>query len=176
MTCTPSPPLSKPPCQVASQSVPAVAAAAVASPRTAAKNNPLTDRPIAFVPDECWTSGRPAPSWIDTPSGGLSMMLHTRKLGALEVPAIGLGCMGMSQSYGPADEKESLATLDRALELGCTFWDTAEAYGPHTNEELIGRALAGKRDRVTLATKFGFKFENGKQVPGAVDSRPENIR
>jgi len=106
------------------------------------------------------------------------MSLEKRKLGqqGLEVSAIGLGCMGMSQSYGPADETESLATIDRALELGCTFLDTAEAYGPHTNEELLGRALQGRRDEVTLATKFGFRIENGKMVAGELDSRPENIR
>jgi len=105
------------------------------------------------------------------------MTLATRKLGSqgLHVSAIGLGCMGMSQSYGPADEAESIATLHRAIELGCTFLDTAEVYGPHTNEALLGRALKGKRDQVTIATKFGFRIENGKQV-GGVDSRPEHIR
>ena len=105
------------------------------------------------------------------------MTLATRKLGSqgLKVSAIGLGCMGMSQSYGPADEAESIATLHRAIELGCTFLDTAEVYGPHTNEALLGRALKGKRDQVTIATKFGFRIENGKQV-GGVDSRPEHIR
>ncbi|WP_095205029.1 aldo/keto reductase [Mesorhizobium carmichaelinearum] len=105
------------------------------------------------------------------------MTLATRKLGSqgLKVSAIGLGCMGMSQSYGPADEAESIATLHRAIELGCTFLDTAEVYGPHTNEALLGRALKGKRDQVTIATKFGFRIENGKQV-GGVDSRPDHIR
>ncbi|BCH01239.1 aldo/keto reductase [Mesorhizobium loti] len=105
------------------------------------------------------------------------MTLATRKLGSqgLKVSAIGLGCMGMSQSYGPADEAESIATLHRAIELGCTFLDTAEVYGPHTNEALLGRALKGKRDQVTIATKFGFRIENGKQLSG-VDSRPEHIR
>ncbi len=76
------------------------------------------------------------------------MTLSRRKLGSqgLEVSAIGLGCMGMSQSYGPADERESIATLQRALELGCTFFDTAQGYGPLTNEELLGRAFKGRRD------------------------------
>ncbi|TIW99744.1 MAG: aldo/keto reductase, partial [Mesorhizobium sp.] len=104
------------------------------------------------------------------------MTLKTRKLGSqgLEVSAIGLGCMGMSQSYGPADEAESIATLHRAIELGCTFLDTAEVYGPYTNEALLGRALKGKRGQVTIATKFGFRIENGKQI--GTDSRPEHIR
>ena len=103
-------------------------------------------------------------------------MLPTRRLGSqgLEVSALGLGCMGMSQSYGVPDENESIATLHRALELGCTFLDTAEAYGPFTNEELLGRVLQGKRDRVVLATKFGFRLE-GTRLTGT-DSRPEHVR
>ena len=109
------------------------------------------------------------------------MTLETRKLGTqgLEVSALGLGCMGMSQSYGTPeerDERESIATIHRAIELGCTFLDTAEAYGPYTNEELLGRALKGRRNQVTLATKFGFRFEHGKQVGTERDSRPEHIR
>jgi aryl-alcohol dehydrogenase-like predicted oxidoreductase len=106
------------------------------------------------------------------------MSLKKRKLGqqGLEVSEIGLGCMGMSTSYGPADETESIATIHRAIELGCTFLDTAEVYGPYTNEDLLGRALKGRRDQVTLATKFGFRIENGKQVGTDRDSRPEHIR
>lgn len=104
--------------------------------------------------------------------------MQKRKLGrqGLEVSAVGLGCMGMSQSYGPADETESLATLHRAIELGCTFLDTAEVYGPYKNEELLGRALKGRRNEVTLATKFGFRLKDGKQVGTERDSRPETIR
>ena len=110
-------------------------------------------------------------------------MLPTRKLGSqgLTVSAIGLGLMGMSHAYGTADERderESIATIHRAIELGCTFLDTAEAYGPYRNEELLGRALqqlgSRARDRVTIATKFGFKFDDGK-IAG-VDSRPAHIR
>jgi len=92
--------------------------------------------------------------------------MNKRKLGSqgLAVSAEGLGCMGMSQSYGPADEQESLATIDRALELGIDFFDTAEVYGPYTNEELVGRALRGKRNKVVIATKFGWKIEDGKMT------------
>src|SRR5512133_2041015 len=82
--------------------------------------------------------------------------------------------MGMSQSYGAADEAESIATIHRALELGVTFFDTAEVYGPFRNEELLGRALAGRRDSAVIATKFGFRIEDGQSV--GLDSRPEHVR
>src|SRR5712692_10401578 len=106
--------------------------------------------------------------------------MQKRRLGNsnLEVSAIGLGCMGMSFAYGTPeerDEQESIATIHRAIELGVTFFDTAEAYGPYANEELLARALAGQRDRVVIATKFGFKFEE-KGVIAGTDSRPEHIR
>src|SRR5438477_1383277 len=96
--------------------------------------------------------------------------MNKRSLGSqgLVVSAEGLGCMGMSQSYGPADEQESLATIDRAIELGIDFFDTAEVYGPFKNEELLGRALRGKRNSVIIATKFGWKIEDGK--PAGLDS------
>jgi len=103
--------------------------------------------------------------------------MKNRKLGTLEVSALGLGCMTMSHGYGSPeerDEKESIATLHRAIELGVTFFDTAEAYGPFANEELVGRALKGKRDKVVLATKFGFKLVDGQNV--GLDSRPEHVR
>jgi aryl-alcohol dehydrogenase-like predicted oxidoreductase len=101
-------------------------------------------------------------------------MLTKRKLGALEVSSLGLGCMGMSQSYGPASEQESIATLHRAIDIGVTLFDTAEVYGPFANEELLGRGLRGKRDQVVIATKFGWRIEDGK-VNG-ITSRPETIR
>ena len=103
--------------------------------------------------------------------------MEKRKLGGqgLEVSTLGLGCMGMSFAYGGRDENESIATIHRALELGVTFFDTAEIYGPFENEILVGKALAGKRDRVVIATKFGFKIVDGKQRPG-VDSRPEHVK
>jgi len=106
--------------------------------------------------------------------------MQMRRLGrnGVEVSAIGLGCMGMSYAYGTPeerDEEESIATIHRAMELGVTFFDTAEAYGPYTNEELLARALKGKRDGVVIATKFGFKFDDKGGLAGT-DSRPEHIR
>src|SRR6187431_612579 len=106
-----------------------------------------------------------------------TMSLEKRTLGksGLEVSAIGLGCMGMSQSYGPSgDRADYIALIRTAVERGVTFFDTAEVYGPYTNEELVGEALAPLRDRVVIATKFGFKFEGGKQA--GLDSRPAHIR
>jgi aryl-alcohol dehydrogenase-like predicted oxidoreductase len=104
--------------------------------------------------------------------------MQKRKLGRsnLEVSAIGLGCMGMSFGFGPAmDKKEGIALIRAAVERGVTFFDTAEVYGPFTNEELVGEALAPVRNQVKIATKFGFKISGGRNL-GEVDSRPEHIK
>ncbi|GAA2591213.1 MULTISPECIES: aldo/keto reductase [Streptomyces] len=103
--------------------------------------------------------------------------MHTRTLGRdLRVSAIGLGAMGMSQSYGPnpGDRSEMIDVLRGAVDRGVTFFDTAEVYGPYVNEELVGEALAPLRDQVVIATKFGFRIENG--APAGLNSRPEQIR
>ncbi len=104
--------------------------------------------------------------------------MNTRTLGAQgpEVSALGLGCMGMSAFYGSADEAESIATIGRALDLGCTFLDTSDMYGPHTNERLVGRAIEGRRDEVFLATKFGIKLDPGDPTRRSIDGRPEYVR
>jgi aryl-alcohol dehydrogenase-like predicted oxidoreductase len=106
--------------------------------------------------------------------------MQKRKLGnnALEVSALGLGCMGMSFGYGPAGDKhEMISVIRSAVEKGVTFFDTAEVYGPYTNEELVGEALAPFREQVTIATKFGFKLKpNGEPGFVGLDSRPEHIR
>jgi aryl-alcohol dehydrogenase-like predicted oxidoreductase len=106
--------------------------------------------------------------------------MEKRKLGkgGLEVSALGLGCMGMSFGLGkPADKQEMIKLIRAAVERGVTFFDTAEVYGPYTNEELVGEALEPLRKQVVIATKFGFEFdENGKQRPGVLNSRPESIR
>src|SRR4051794_32393782 len=102
--------------------------------------------------------------------------MQKRKLGqGLEVSAIGLGCMGLSFGLGPAvDKQQGIAVIRAAVERGVTFFDTAEVYGPYTNEELVGEALAPFRKDVVIATKFGFKIEDGKQA--GLDSRPEHIK
>jgi len=105
--------------------------------------------------------------------------MESRKLGTqgLEVSAIGLGCMGLSYAYGPPPpEAQSIALLRRAVELGVTFFDTAELYGPFENEILVGKALKDVRDRVVIATKFGFAYPPGGGAPIGVDSRPAHIR
>jgi len=105
-------------------------------------------------------------------------MLKTRRLGnqGLTTSSLGLGCMGMSEFYGDRDDSESVATIHRALELGVTLLDTADIYGPHTNEELVGRAIKGKRDRVILATKFGIVRDPKNPAARAVNGRPEYVR
>jgi aryl-alcohol dehydrogenase-like predicted oxidoreductase len=103
------------------------------------------------------------------------LSMQTRHLGSLEVSALGLGCMGMSEFYGSGDEAESIATIHRALELGCNFLDTADMYGPFTNEVLVGKAIAGRRDEVVVATKFG----NERRLDGSwvgINGRPEYVR
>jgi aryl-alcohol dehydrogenase-like predicted oxidoreductase len=101
-----------------------------------------------------------------------------RKLNDLTVSDMGLGCMGMSAFYGTSDEGEAIRTIHRAIELGCTFLDTAEIYGPHKNEELVGRALKDRRDDVVLATKFGFRVDPTPEEPNRriIDGTPENVR
>jgi aryl-alcohol dehydrogenase-like predicted oxidoreductase len=101
--------------------------------------------------------------------------MQLRRLGSLQVSALGLGCMGMSEFYGKTDEQESIATIARALDLGCTLLDTADMYGPFTNEQLVGRAIAGRRDEVVLATKFG----NERQPDGSwvgINGHPDYVR
>jgi aryl-alcohol dehydrogenase-like predicted oxidoreductase len=103
------------------------------------------------------------------------MQTRTLGKGGLEVSALGFGCMGISSGYGPpVSRQEGIAVVRAAVESGVTFFDTAEAYGPFTNEELVGEALGPVRDQVVIATKFGFKFENGKQA--GLDSRPAHVR
>ncbi|MCM3902447.1 MAG: aldo/keto reductase [Pyrinomonadaceae bacterium] len=103
--------------------------------------------------------------------------MKKRQLGSLEVSALGFGCMGLSYGYGPAIEKQkAIDVIRRAVERGVTFFDTAEAYGPFANEELVGEALAPHRERLVIATKFGFNIApDGQRGPG-LNSRPEHIR
>src|SRR5688572_24597388 len=103
--------------------------------------------------------------------------MQTRTLGksGLEVSALGFGCMGLSSGYGPATSlEEGIAIIRAAVDRGVTLFDTAEVYGPFTNEELVGKALRPVRDQVVIATKFGFRIEGGKQA--GLDSRPSHIR
>ncbi len=104
--------------------------------------------------------------------------MQTRRLGrnGPTVSALGLGCMGMSEFYGAHSDEESLATIERALELGVNFFDTADMYGPYTNEQLLGRALAGRRERAFIATKFGFVRHAANPAARAVDGRPARVR
>jgi len=101
--------------------------------------------------------------------------METRRLGGLTVSAIGLGCMGMSEFYGPTDEAESIATIHRALEIGITLLDTADMYGPFVNEELVGRAIRGRREQVVLATKCGIVRDAQKKTLRGLNGRPEYI-
>lgn len=102
--------------------------------------------------------------------------MQTRQCGSLTLPALGLGCMGMSDFYGPAEEAESIATIQRALELGVSLLDTADAYGPFTNEELLGRAIAGRRERAIVATKCGIVRGTADPTRSTLDASPAYIR
>lgn len=104
--------------------------------------------------------------------------MQIRNLGSqgLKTSQLGLGCMGMSEFYGPGNDNESLQTLKRAIELGITFWDTSDAYGPYKNEELVGKALKGNRDRITLATKFGIVRDITNPKARSVNGKPEYVK
>jgi len=102
--------------------------------------------------------------------------MHTRNLGPLTVSALGLGCMGMSEFYGPTDEAEGIATIHRALDLGVTLLDTADVYGPHTNEILVGKAVKGRRAGVVIATKFGIIRDPNDPLRRGISGKPDYVR
>jgi len=104
--------------------------------------------------------------------------MKTRSVGrsGLTVSALGLGCMSMSEFYGPGDDAESIATIHRAIELGVTFFDTADVYGPFKNEELVGRAIKGKREKLIIATKFGIVRDPANPKARGVNGKPDYIR
>src|SRR4051794_27083385 len=104
--------------------------------------------------------------------------MEIKNLGSqgLKASQLGLGCMGMSEFYGPGNDSESLKTLSRAIELGITFWDTADVYGPYKNEELVGKALKGNRDKITLATKFGIVRDPNNPQSRSINGKPEYVK
>src|ERR1700733_3927108 len=104
--------------------------------------------------------------------------MQVKNLGSqgLKASQIGIGCMGMSEFYGSANDNESLRTLARAIELGITFWDTSDAYGPYKNEELVGKALKGNRDKITLATKFGIVRDINDPQKRSINGKPDYVK
>jgi aryl-alcohol dehydrogenase-like predicted oxidoreductase len=132
---------------------------------------------IGWAPPRLSTRANPLPL-KKIPKTRSERNMQKRTLGSRgpEVSEIGLGCMGMSAFYGATDEGEAIATIRRALDLGCNFLDTSDMYGPHTNEELLGRAIAGRREEVFLASKFGIKLELGPPPRREIDGSPAYVR